>query len=79
MQFSIARRFRLKLLRRYSVKFSKMRNITLGSPGLGKLKNTGERRTNNPWICSLRLYPCATVTCETKTIFLDSIKIFPFI
>ena len=48
MQFSMARRFKLQLLRRYSVKFSKMRNITLGSPGLGKLKNTGGRRTNNP-------------------------------
>ncbi len=79
MQFSIARRFRLKLLRRYSVKFSKMRNITLGSPGLGKLKNTGGTRTNNPWICSLRLCPCATVTCETMTILLENIKIFPFI
>jgi hypothetical protein len=32
MQFSMARRFKLQLLRRYSVKFYKMRNITLGSP-----------------------------------------------
>ena len=32
MQFSIARRFKLKLLRRYSVKFCKMRNFTLGAP-----------------------------------------------
>jgi hypothetical protein len=32
MQFSMARRFKLQLLRRYSVKFSKMRNFTLGSP-----------------------------------------------
>jgi hypothetical protein len=32
MQFSIARRFKPKLLRRYSVKFSKMRNFTLGKP-----------------------------------------------
>ncbi len=32
MQFSIACRFKLKLLRRYSVKFSKMRNFTLGKP-----------------------------------------------
>ncbi len=32
MQFSMARRFKLQLLYRYSVKFSKMRNFTLGSP-----------------------------------------------
>jgi hypothetical protein len=32
MQFPMARRFKLQLLRRYSVKFSKMRNFTLGSP-----------------------------------------------
>jgi hypothetical protein len=41
MQFSMARKFKLQLLRRYSVKISKMRNFTLGMPGLGKLKNTG--------------------------------------
>ncbi len=32
MQFSMARRFKLQLLSRYSVKFSKMRNFTLGMP-----------------------------------------------
>ena len=32
MQFSMARRFKLQLLRRYSVKFPKMRKFTLGSP-----------------------------------------------
>jgi hypothetical protein len=32
MQFSMARRFMLQLLRRYSVKFCKMRNFTLGPP-----------------------------------------------
>jgi hypothetical protein len=32
MQFSMASRFKLQLLRRYSVKFSKMRNFTLGTP-----------------------------------------------
>jgi hypothetical protein len=32
MQLSMARRLRLQLLRRYSVKFSKMRNFTLGTP-----------------------------------------------
>ncbi len=48
MQFSMARKFKLQLLRRYSVKFSKMRNFTLGSVWLGKLKNTGGRRTTTP-------------------------------
>ncbi len=32
MKFSIARRFKLMLFRRYSVKFSKMPNFTLGTP-----------------------------------------------
>jgi hypothetical protein len=32
MQFSMARRFMLQLLRRYSVKFCKMHNFTLGAP-----------------------------------------------
>ncbi len=32
MQFSMARRFMLQLLRRYSLKFCKMRNFTLGAP-----------------------------------------------
>ncbi len=32
MQFSMAPRFKLQLLRRYSVKFSKVHNFTLGSP-----------------------------------------------
>jgi hypothetical protein len=32
MQFSMARRFMLQLLPRYSVKFCKMRNFTLGTP-----------------------------------------------
>jgi hypothetical protein len=32
MQFSMSRRFKLQLLRRYSVKFYKMRKITLGPP-----------------------------------------------
>ncbi len=76
IQFSMARRFKLQLLHRYSVKFSKMRNFTLGSPWLGKLKNTGGRRTNNLWICSLRLYPCATVAFENWAIFFNNINIF---
>jgi hypothetical protein len=32
MQFSMARRFKLQLLLRYSVKFCKMRNFTLDAP-----------------------------------------------
>jgi hypothetical protein len=32
MQFSMARRFKLQLLCRYSVKFCKMRSFTLGEP-----------------------------------------------
>ncbi len=32
MQFSMGRRFMLQLLRRYSVKFCKMLNFTLGPP-----------------------------------------------
>ncbi len=69
MQFSIARRFKLKLLRRYSVKFYKMRNFTLGKPWFGKLKNTSRRRTSILRICSLWLYHCATVTCDTCAVF----------
>ncbi len=38
MQFSIARRFKLMLLRRYSVKFSKMRNFMLGTPRVGNFR-----------------------------------------
>ncbi len=56
MQFSMARRFKLQLLRRYSVKFSKMRNFTLGTPWLGKLKNTGRRRTTILRICNVKKY-----------------------
>jgi hypothetical protein len=49
-QLSMARRFKLQVLRRYNVKFSKMRNFTLDTLRLDKLKSTGGRRTNNPWI-----------------------------
>ncbi len=64
MQFSMARRFMLQLLRRYSVKFCKMRNFTLGAPQPGKLKNTGGRRTNNLWINCLQLYHAAPPLLE---------------
>ncbi len=70
MLFSMARKFKLQLLRRYSVKFSKMRNFTLGTPWLGKLKNTGRRLTSILRICTLWLYHCATVTCDTYAIYL---------
>ncbi len=60
MQFSMVGRFKLQLLRRYSLKFSKMRNFTLETLRLDKLKSTGERRTNIPWIYSPLLYHCAT-------------------
>ncbi len=66
MQFSMARTFKLQLLRRYSLKFSKMRNFTLGTPWPGKLKNTGGSRTSILWICSLWLYHCTTVTCDMQ-------------
>jgi hypothetical protein len=72
MQLSMARRFKLRLLRRYSVKFSKKRNVTLSTPWLGKLKNTGGRRTNILWICSLHLLHCATGACDIPA-FLESI------
>jgi hypothetical protein len=45
-QLSMARRFKLQVLRRYNVKFSKMRNFTFDTLGLEKLKSTGGRRTN---------------------------------
>ncbi len=64
MQLSMACRFKLQLLRRYSVKFSKKRNFTLGTPRLGKLKNTGGKRTNILQICSLLLFHCATIACN---------------
>ncbi len=61
-QLSMARRFKLPVLRRYNVKFSKMRYFTLETLRLDKLKRTGGRRTNIPWIYSPRLYHCATGT-----------------
>jgi hypothetical protein len=69
MQFSMARRFMLQLLRRYSVKFCKMRNFTLDTLRLDKLKSTGRRQTNILWIYSLRLYHCATGTHVMKAEF----------
>jgi hypothetical protein len=66
MQFSLARRFKLQLLRRYSVKCSKMSNFTLERLRLDKLKSTGGRRTNIPWIYSPWLYHCTTGTHVIK-------------
>ncbi len=68
-QLSMARRFKLQVLRRYDVKFSKMRNFTLETLRLDKLKNTGGRRTNISWIYSPRLYHCATDTHVLKAEF----------
>jgi hypothetical protein len=65
----MARRFKLQVLRRYNVKFSKMRNFTLDTLRLDKLKSTGGRRNNNPWIYSPRLYHCATDAHEMKAEF----------
>ncbi len=64
MQLSMERRFKLQLLRRYSVKFSKMRHFTLETLRLDKIKSTGGRRTNIPWIYSPCLYHCGTYTCS---------------
>jgi hypothetical protein len=41
-QVSMARRFKLQVLRRYNVKFYKMRKFTLKIPWLDKPKITGE-------------------------------------
>ncbi len=60
MQFSIARKFPLWRLRRYSVMHSKMRNFTFDALWPEKLKNTGWARTSTLWICSLPLWHCAT-------------------
>jgi hypothetical protein len=51
-QLSMARRFKLQVLRRYNVKFSKLRKFTLEMLRLDKLKSTGGRRTNILRICS---------------------------
>ncbi len=66
MQFSMARRFKLQLLRRYSIKFSKMCNFTFETLRLDKLKSTGGRWTNIPWIYSPWLYHCTTGTHVMK-------------
>jgi hypothetical protein len=68
-QRSMARKFKLQVLRRYNVKFYKKRNFTLDMQRLDKLKSTGGRRTNNPWIYSPWLYHCATGTHEIKAEF----------
>ena len=52
-QLSMARRFKLQVLHRYSVKFYQMRKFTLDAPCPNKLKSTGGRRTNILWICIL--------------------------
>ncbi len=68
-QLSMARRFKLQVLRRYNVKFSKMSNFTLETLRQDKLMSTGGRWTNIPWIYSPWLYHCATGTYVMKAEF----------
>ncbi len=68
-QLSMACRFKLQVLRRYNIKFSKMRNFMLETLRLDKLKSTGGRRTNIPRIFSPWLYHCATGTYVMKAEF----------
>ncbi len=75
-QLSMARRFKLQLLRRYNVKFYKMRKFTLETPWLDKLKSTGGRRTNILRICSPGLYHFATGTLEYDAKFWINMNIF---
>ncbi len=75
-QLSMARRFKLQVLRRYNIKFSKMRNFMLETPWLNKLKSTGGWRTNILQICSPRLYHCATSTHTIKAKFLHRYRYF---
>jgi hypothetical protein len=67
----MGRRFKLQVLHKYNVKFSKLRNFTLDTLRLDKLKSTGGRLTNIPWIYSSRLYHCAigTHACSDSRIF----------
>ncbi len=74
-QLSMARTFKLQVLRRYNVKLSKMRNFTLDTQRPDKLKSAGWRRTNNPWIYSPRLYHRATGT-HTENRILNIHKYF---
>ena len=69
MQFSMVRKFPLWRLRRYSVKFSKVRNFTFNTPCRKKLNNTCWERTNILWICSPPLYHCATLTWKIEGFF----------
>jgi hypothetical protein len=69
MQLSMACRFKLQVLCRYNVKFSKMHNFKLDTLRLDKLKSTGGRRINIPWIYSPRIYHCATGTHVRKAEF----------
>jgi hypothetical protein len=69
MQFSMVRKFPLWRLRRYSVKYSKVRNFTFNMPCRKKLNNTGRARTNILWIYSPPLYHCATRTWEIEGFF----------
>ncbi len=69
MQFSMVRKFPLWRLRRYSVKYSKVRNFTFNAPCQRKLNNTSWERTNILWIFSPPLYHCATFSWEIEDFF----------
>ncbi len=69
MQFSMVRKFPLWRLRRYSIKYSKVRNFTFNAPCRRKLNNTCWERTNILWICSPPLYHCATLSWEIEEFF----------
>ncbi len=75
-QLSMARNFKLQVLRRYNVKFSKMCNYTLDTPCLDKLKSTGGRRTNILSSCNPKLYNCATGTHAIESKFFIKYKYF---
>jgi hypothetical protein len=62
MQFSMVRKFPLWRLRRYSVKYSKVRNFTFNTPCRRKLNSTSWARTSILWICSPPLFHCATLS-----------------
>jgi hypothetical protein len=75
LQYSMARKFMLQPLCRYNVKHSKISNLRLTRHDWSKLKNTGGARSNI-WICSPRIYHCATVSYEGGALFWINTKNF---
>ncbi len=76
MQFSMVHKFPLWRLRRYSVKYSKVRNFTFNAPCRRKLNNTRWARTNILWVCSPPHYHCATLSLRSGRFFLISSLLF---